>query len=236
MNAVTSVWRLQLTRRRSTLLIPLWCTGLYIVITLLIALVFWRFGSEPGTSEWKTGMQYNPGIAYALSFYLVTMGVMAVATMLPFALMFGGTRRAFVGGTLLWQATVSVYLALVFVIMNALEAITHQWFVGLYIFNVFLLGAGDPVRLFLIVFFSVFALLSCGGVFASSWIRSGARGPQLLAVGAIIVLGLLVAILAPHATAIVSAFQVWWLLIVAVTIIGISSLGSWLLLRTAVIR
>lgn len=236
MNAVTAVWRLQLTRRRSTLLIPLWCTIIYSIVTLLIALIFWRFGSQPGTAEWKTGMQNNPGIAYALSFYLVTLGVMAVASMLPFTLMFGGTRRGFVVGTMLWQATVSVYLALVFVIFNALEAITHQWFVGLYIFNVFLLGAGDPVRLFLIVFFAVFALLSCGGVFASAWVRSGAKGPQLLAVGVIIILGLIVAVLAPHTAAIVSAFQLWWLLVAAVIIIGISSLGTWLLLRTAVIR
>lgn len=236
MNSITSVWRLHLVQRKSTMLIPLWCTGLYVILTLLIALIFWRFGNEPGTAAWKLGMQYNPGIAYALGFYLVTLGVMAVAGKLPFTLMFGGTRRGFVAGTLLWQATVSGYLAIVFLLLNALEALTHQWFVGLYIFNVFLLGAGDPFRLFLIVFFTVFVLLASGSVFAASWIRAGAKGPQLLSVGVIVALGLCAAVLAPHTTALASAFQLWWLLVVAVVLIVIASLGTRLFLRATVIR
>ena len=96
--------------------------------------------------------------------------------------------------------------------------------------------AGDLTLLIPIVFLGVLTLLSLGGVFGASWVRFGARGPQLIAVGiAIVVIGALIAIL-PAMSDILAAFELWWLAILAGVITALSCVGTWLLLRTATVR
>lgn len=236
MNHPISVWRLHLNRRRAMFVIPLWCIVAYVLLTLLIALMFWRFGAQPGTPEWVTGMQNNPGVVYALGFYLVTLGVLAVAHLFPFSLMFGVTRSTFVVGTVIWQATISLLLAVVFLLLSVIEMMTHYWFMGLYIFNVSVLGGGNPVLLLFIVFFGVFVFLASGGLFAASWVRAGVKGPQLVGLGFGVLILLLAAAAAPYSNSLIHSFQLWWLLIMAVVVIAIDIVGTWLLLRTACIR
>lgn len=236
MNAVISATRLHLNQRRGTFLVPLWIAAGVGLISMIIALIFWRSGSQPGTTDWIQNSQSNPGIIYALGGFLVYFGVASVASTYPFALTLGSTRRAFVAGTLLWQAFVAAYVAVVFLALSLIEIATNHWFIGFYIFDIYVLGAGDPWRLLTIVFLGVLVFLSIGTVFAAAWMRFGVRGPQLLAVGLVFVLGLGIAVLIPDFAAIFAAFQLWWLVVAAAAGIVLASLGTWLFLRSAVIR
>jgi len=236
MSTVLSTTRLHLNKRESTFVVPLYIAGMVAVVSVLISLVFWRSGSLPGTEGWIQGSQFNPGMAYALPGFLVYFGVQAVATTFPFALTLGSTRRSFVGGTLLWAIVVSLYLTAVFAVLTALELLTHHWFAGFYVFDIYVLGAGNFGLLVPIVFLATLSLLTIGGVFGASWIRYGARGPQLIGISTAVVVIIAVIILVPSAAAIFAAFQLWWLAIVAAVAIALSSLGTWLMLRSAVVR
>jgi hypothetical protein len=236
MSAIASTVKLHLNQRRSTFLVPLYIAGMVAVISILISLIFWRAGSLPGTSGWIHGSQSNPGIVYALVGFLVYLGVASVATTFPFALTLGATRRAFVAGTLLWDAITAAYIAIIFGILNGVELATNHWFAGFYIFDIYALGAGNTGRLLLIVFLGVLACLTIGGVFAAAWVRFGVRGPQFVAVGVILTVAVTAIILVPDGAAIISAFQLWWLAIAAAAAIALSAIGTWALLRPATVR
>ncbi|MBO1751759.1 hypothetical protein J4G33_08095 [Actinotalea sp. BY-33] len=236
MSAVISTVKLHMNRRETTFLVPLYITGMVAVFSVLISLVFWRSGSQPGSAEWIQGSQSNPGIVYALLSFLVYLGVSSVATTFPFALTLGATRRSFTVGTLLWAAITSAYVAAILAVLSVVERATDHWFVGFYVFDVYVLGAGDIGRLLPIVFLGVLTALTVGGVFASAWVRFGARGPQLIAAGVVIVIAAALIVVVPAAAEIAEAFQLWWLAVAALAAIALSSTGTWLLLRPAVVR
>ncbi|GAB2818649.1 hypothetical protein GCM10027022_05870 [Alpinimonas psychrophila] len=236
MSAVVSTVRLHLNRRAATFIVPLTIAGTVALISVLIALIFWRSGSQPGSEGWIYGSQSNPGIVYALLGFLGYLGVSTVATTFPFALTLGATRRAFVAGTLIWDAMMAAYIAVIFAILTAIEIATNHWFVGFYIFDIYVLGGADMPRLLLIVFLGVLTTLTIGGVFAAGWVRFGALGPQLIAVGVVLALAIAAITLVPQAAAIATAFQLWWLAAASVTVIILAAIGTWLLLRPAIVR
>lgn len=130
----------------------------------------------------------------------------------------------------------SAYLALIFAALTLIELATDHWFVGFYVFDINVLGAGDLGRLLPIVFLGVLSLLSAGGVFGASWVRFGARGPQLVAVGVAVVLVVALIVIVPEAASIFAAFRLWWLAVLAVAVVAVSAVGTWLLLRSATVR
>jgi hypothetical protein len=162
--------------------------------------------------------------------------VQSTATTFPFALTLGTTRRSFTAGTLLWAILVSLYLTAVFAVLTMLELLTNHWFSGFYIFDIYILGAGNFGLLVPIVFLTTLSLLTIGGAFGASWIRLGSRGPQLIGIGTALVLIVAIIIAVPSAGAIFAAFQLWWLAILAAVVIVLSSLGTWLMLRSAIVR
>ncbi|MEU4360620.1 hypothetical protein [Promicromonospora sp. NPDC023987] len=236
MSAVVSTVKLHLNQRVGTFAVPLYIAGTVAAFSVLLSLLFWRSGSLPGTAGWIQGSQSNPGIAYGLVGFLVYFGVASVATTFPFALTLGATRRSFVTGTLLWYAITAGYITAVLAVLTAIELATDHWFAGFYIFDVYILGAGDLLRLVPIVFLGVLTALTVGGVFAASWVRFAARGPQLIAAGVVVVIVTALIVALPAVSAIVDAFQPWWLAVAAGVVILASSVGSWLLLRPAIVR
>lgn len=236
MSGVVSTVKLHLNQRHATFVVPLLIAGGVAAVSVIIALVSWRAGSQPGTAEWIEGSQLNPSIVYALGGFLVYFGVASVATTFPFALTLGATRRAFVAGTLIWDALTAAYIAAIFAVLNAIEQATNHWFVGFYVFDIHVLGAGDTPRLLLIVFLGVLTALTIGGAFAASWVRFGARGPQLVALAAIVALGIAAILLVPEAAAIIAAFRPWWLAVAAGAMVTLAAVGTWLLLRPATVR
>lgn len=236
MSTIISTTKLHLNKRESTFVVPLYITAMVAVISILISLLFWRSGSLPGTAGWIQGSQFNPGILYALAGFLGYFGVQSVATTFPFALTLGATRRAFAGGTFLWGVITSAYLTAVLAVLTLIEIATHHWFVGFYIFDIYVLGAGDLGRLIPIVFLGVLTLLTVGGVFGASWVSLGARGPQLIAVGVVVVVVVGLIVIMPYLADILAGFELWWLAVAAVVLIALSTLGTWLLLRSAIVR
>jgi hypothetical protein len=236
MSAAVSIVKLHLTRKSSTFVVPILIILTVAAISVLISLIFWRAGSIPGSDAWVESSRSNPGIFYAFPGFLGYLGIATVATTFPFALTLGATRRAFVVGTLIWNAITAAYIAAILAVLNLIEIATHHWFVGFYIFDVYILGAGNTGKLLLIVFLGVLAVLTIGEVFASAWVRFGAPGPQILAVGVILAVGIVALIIVPQATEIGAAFQSWWLAIAAGGAIALSASGTWLLLRPAVVR
>jgi hypothetical protein len=236
MNAIASSVRLHLNQRRATFVTPLYIAGTVAVISVLITLVFWRAGSVPGSRAWIMGTQSNPGIVYALVGFLVYLGVASVGTTFPFALSLGATRRAFVAGTLIWDAITAAYIAVIFAALNLIELATHHWFASFYIFDIYVLGGGDTLRLLIIVFLGVLTSLTIGGVFAAAWVRFGSRGPQFIAVGLVVVLIVAAIIVVPDIASIATAFQLWWLAVLAIVVVVASSIGTWSLLRSAIVR
>lgn len=236
MSNVISTTRLHLNKREATFAVPLYITAMVALISVLISLLFWRAGSLPGTADWIESSRMNPGMIYALSGFLVYLGVQSVATTFPFALTLGSTRRSFAAGTLVWNVIMSAYLTVVFALMLMLELLTNHWFIGFYIFDIYILGAGDFGMLFPIVFLSTLFLLTIGGVFGASWVRFGANGPVVLGVGIGLVIIIALIILIPQLPAILAAFELWWLAIAAIVAIVASSLGTWALLRSATVR
>lgn len=236
MSAIVSTVKLHLNVRSLTFLVPLSIAAMVAVISVLLSLVFWRSGSLPGTDGWIQGSQSNPGIVYGLVGFLIYLGVSSVATTFPFALTLGATRRVFIAGTFLWNAMVAAYVAIILAVLCLIEIATNHWFVGFYIFDIYVLGAGNIGRLLLIVFLGTLFSLTIGGVFGASWMRFGVRGPQFIAIGLIVTLAVIAMIFVPEAAAIAANFQMWWLAVVAGVVILLSSLGTWLLLRSAIVR
>ena len=233
MSVIVSTVKLHLNRRSVTFVTPLGIAATVAVISILISLIAWRSGSQPGSAGWIQGSQSNPGIAYGLFGFLGYLGVSSVATTFPFALSLGATRRAFAAGTLIWAAITSAYIAAVFAVLNVIEIATNHWFAGFYIFDVYILGGSDLPRLLLIVFLGVFTTLTFAGLFAAAWVRLGARGPQVVAVGVVLVVAVVAMLLVPQMAAIAAAFQLWWVAVGAILIIVLSAVGTWLLLRSA---
>lgn len=236
MSAIIPTVKLHLNKREQTFLVPLYITAMVALISVLISLLFWRSGSLPGTEGWIQGSRSNPGLLYGLAGFLVYFGVQSVATTFPFALTLGATRRAFAGGTLAWHVITSAYLAIVLGALCLIEIATDHWFSGFYIFDLYILGAGDIGLLLPIAFLATLTLLSVGGVFGAAWLRFGARGPQVIAVGAAIPIIIALIIVIPYFPEIIASFQLWWLAVAAGVIIALSAVGTWRLLRPAIVR
>lgn len=236
MSSLVSTTRLHLNKREMTFLVPLYITLFVALISVLLSILFLRSGSVPGSEGWVDGSRSNPGLVNALPGFLVYMGVQSVATTFPFALTLGSTRRAFTGGTLLWAAITSAFLSAVFAILLVIEIATGHWFSHFYIFDVYVLGAGNLTYLVPIVFLGSLSMLTIGGVFGASWIRFGPRGPIFIGTSVAFVVIVALIIILPAAPTIIAAFQLWWLAVVALIAITLSALGTWLLLRTATIR
>jgi hypothetical protein len=236
MNSVISSVKLHLNKREATLLVPLYITGMVALVSILISLLFWRSGSIPGSTEWVSSSQLNPGMLYGLVGFLGYLGVQSVSTTFPFALTLGATRRAFAAGTVVWAIITSAYLAAVFSVLTLIELATNHWFVGFYIFDVNVLGAGNLGRLIPIVFLGTLAVLTLGGVFGAAWVRFGSFGPLALAVGIVIVVIVALIVVIPVMASILAAFQLWWLAVAAAVIVTLSAVGIWLFLRPAVVR
>lgn len=236
MNDTVAVTRLHLNKREMTFAVPLYITGLVAVVSVLIMVLLIRAGNTPGTQDWIDGARSNGGMIWGMAGFLGYMGVQSVATTFPFALTLGTTRRHFVGGTVLWWAVTSTYLAAMYTVLCAIEVATGHWFVDFYIFDVALLGSGELWRVAIIVFLGAMSLFSLGGVFAASWVRFSNRGPMTLGAGLLllVLVGLVIAV--PSFGRIIDAFQAWWLAVAAAVVIGGSAVGTWAFLRGSSVR
>jgi hypothetical protein len=236
-NRTAAVVRLQLVRRTTWFLVPLAIMLVAGVATVIIQLAIQRAtGVSPTSPGYAESARNNPALAWSVSGYLVATGVASVSSVFPLASSLGTTRRGFAAGTLLTHALVSAYLAVVAALMLGLEVLTGHWFVGIFVFDTAVLGAGDVAVLLLVVFLGSLTAFTAGAAFGGVWLRFGPRGPLAVAVLAVLLLASLLLVLAPSLVDIAAAFQVWWLAVAVVALVLVAAGGTTLSLRRASVR
>lgn len=231
--SMLDVVRLHFLQSRLLLLGPLFTITVGFIVSAVIAAVFWRLGSIPGSAEWVQASRVNPAMAWAIPGLLGYLGVQTVSLTFPLALTLGTTRRSFTAGTLLTQMLISLYITTVLLVMLLVEKATGHWFFDLYVIDVTILGGGDPLRLVPIVFLGTLLVLSMGAAYAAAWVRFGTAGPMALAAGTIVSLGLIALAVAPIAQ---TAFESWWLVAAAGAMILLAAAAQYLCLLRASVR
>ncbi|SIS14106.1 hypothetical protein [Microbacterium sp. RURRCA19A] len=230
--APTDVLRLHFSQRALLLRTPPGIMLVVFALTVIIAIIFWRVGSVPGSDEWVQNSRSNAAIFWALPGFFGWLGVQTVSLTFPLALSLGSTRRAFVAGTVLTHVVLSLYVTAMLLVLLAIELATGHWFFDIYMTDVWILGAGNPLQLAVTAFLGTLFVLSVGGAFAASWVRFGALGPMTLAAVSVISLGIVAIFLIPLA----ALFQPWWIALAAGVVIVLAVLAQYLFLRRASVR
>ena len=198
MKHITNVTKLQLNKPMVAFGVPLFVVLATSLISVLIVIAIQRAGGDPQSAEYIEGARWNQSLLWALPGFLVYFGVQAVSTTFPLALVLGATRRSFVLGTALSNLLQSVYITVLMLILLGLEKATNHWGMGIYVFDVVLIGDGKPVAFGLTLLIGTFLMLTIGGFFGSVWVRFGPKGPVLLGVGLGLLLAVSIVIIAPY--------------------------------------
>lgn len=234
---VAAVTRLHLARRINVLVVPLIITAVVFVVTVVIQVAIQRATAGGSTAaDYAAGARLNPAIAWAQTGYFVALGVSTVASTFPLAASLGTTRRDFALGTTLAHLLTSLYLTAVFTALLGLELLTDHWFGGFYVFDVGLLGAGDPATFAATIAVSSLLCLSIGSVFGAAWLRFGPRGPLAISLATVLVLAVVLLVAVPSFDALTTAFRPWWLVVGAAALIVLSVGGTFAFLRRASVR
>jgi hypothetical protein len=210
--------------------VPLYILGGVVLLTVAISLAIVRAGGDLGDAD------FNASVLYSVLGYTVAIGVQNVSSSFPFALALGSTRSTFVLGNLATSAVQAVLVAGTAVVLLGVEVVTRGWFIGARALSPALLGGGDPVVLGGIMLLATLTALSVGGAFGSSYVRFGARGPLIVAIGIAVAVVLLLLLLVPQAAAVASAFRPRWLVVGGAAVIGLSTVAQYLFLRRASVR
>lgn len=197
MKHIVSVTRLQMNKPVVTFGAPLFVILTVGLISALIVLALQRAGADPLSDDYIQGARMNAGLMWSLPGFLVYFGVQAVSTTFPLGMVLGATRRSFVWGTALANLVQSLYIALVGVILLMIEKATDHWGAGIYVFDVVMLGNGEPWKFALTLFLGSFTLLSIGGLFGAVWVRFGAKGPLILGLALGLILAGTIVMVAP---------------------------------------
>ena len=237
MNRVLKVTRLHLNKMSTFAITPLMILGIVMVVSVIIAIAIQRAVASPvDSAEYIEGARHNGAIVWSLPGFLIYYGVQAVATSYPFALALGTTRRNFILGTILANAVQSAYVAVLLLVLLGIELATGHWFVGVYVLDTYLVGAGDPLTLGVTAFLGVMLCLTIGGVFGAVWVRFGPKGPTFLALALALVLAVTLLVLAPQLGEIFAGITAAGLAIAAVVIMAVSLVGTGLAMRRASVR
>ena len=237
MHRTLKVTRLHLTKLGTYMSVPPIILAFVLVVTVIIQVAILRSTEWDATSpEYIENARWNQAILWALPGFLVYYGVQAVATTYPFALALGTTRRDFVLGTMLANALQSLYVSVLLVALLGIELVTGHWFLGVYVLDVHLVGAGNPLILGVSGFLGTLFCLTIGGLFAAVWVRFGTRGPALLGVVLGLSLALTLLALAPRLGEIVAGLTRGGVAAAAVGVILVSLVGTWLAMRRASVR
>ncbi|MGP5219631.1 hypothetical protein [Arthrobacter rhombi] len=215
--------------------VPLFIFGSVIVLCIVIMALLRNF--VPATpAELSEGFRYNQATLWCFAGYFVSIGVMAYARTMPFALGMGSTRRQYFAGTCLALLLESAFIGVTMTVLLALEKATGHWFNGARVFDVVATGDGNYLSTFLMGFGLSAAMLFIGAMFAVVFLRWNQKGVIAVIFGTVAVL---LALLWLLLTAGVNPF-LWFegatfakIALVMILVALISAVGSWLVLRRA---
>jgi hypothetical protein len=210
--------------------IPLGILGAVVVVMAVVT------ATVVGGGGSAKDLAYNGAVVWSLVGYIVAIGVQSVSVTFPLALALGTTRRTFTLGTLASAVAESVLLAAASLLLLGLERLTGGWFVGARVLSDPTLGNGNPLLLVAEVLLGSLTALSVGGLYGTAFVRFGAKGPGAIGLGTALLAVLALLLLLGPIVAVVQALGVWALVLTAVVLIVVSTLGEYLLLRRASVR
>ncbi len=236
MNRILKATRLQMNKPGAVFGAPVGIVLASAVISAVIFLAMQRAGVNPSDPSYEDYARGNASIFYALPGFLGYFGVQAISTTFPLAIALGNTRQSFVFGTVIANLFQSVYIALMVLGLLGLELLTNHWGLDIYIFDVWVLGSGNPVQLFITVLLGGFTILCLGGVFAAVWVKAGSKGPLIM--GAVLGLALAATalIVAPHLAEIMAWFTGLKAALIAVGVSILAILATWFAMRHTSVR
>lgn len=158
-------------------------------VSVIVALIIGGAGVD--RADMQEGMR-NSWAVLSPQWYLIVVGVQAIAYTFSFALGFGATRRDFWLGTGLMFLFVSLEMSIAIATLVQLEKLTDGWGVGASMFNALWYGQQG----WLVDFYATFALqllvLFIGASITTVYMRWRMRGMIILTLGGIVlVLGLI---------------------------------------------
>ncbi len=148
-------------------------TAVVIVIFLMVS----HFASVPPADLTAGFRQGNQAPVWIFPGYAISMGVLAYARTMPYAIgMMGSTRRQFWLGTMLWIAVQTAYMTALAAVFLLVEQLTGGWFVGAPVLGTSAVGSGD-LGTFVMVISTLIALsLTVGTALAAIYLRWGTTG------------------------------------------------------------
>jgi len=168
--------------------VPWLILGGALVVTILIALIL----RGSGISDSEDGFRYSWAVL-SPQWYLVVVGVQAVAYTFPFALGFGATRRDYWLGTSAMFVFVSFEMAVAIATLVQIEQATNGWGIGAGMFDALWYGIDG----WWVDFYSTFALqllvLFIGASITTVFMRWRMKGMMILLFGGIALLLALIA-------------------------------------------
>jgi hypothetical protein len=175
-----AVARMHTVDLRTLLAIPLGVLASVIVINLLI----WQVVSASGRQT---------GGAASLYVFLTIVGLLSVASGLPFAFGMGASRRAFLAGTLLTGLGLSTVFGLIYLVLQVAEHASDGWWQqGEFFWFPWFARSPEIVDLLFFVV-SMFACFTVGILGATCWMRwnrlallVGGPGTVLVVGGAVV--------------------------------------------------
>lgn len=236
MNRVLNVTRLQLNKRDVSFVVPPSIIGLVLVISAIISIALQRAGLDPADPAYAAGARNNLGVVWSLPGFLVYYGVQAVSTTFPFAMALGSTRRAYVLGTALANVVTAIYVTVILAVLLLVELATGHWWFDIYVLDNYALGSGDIWMLVPTVFLGVLFCTSIGGLFAAIWVRYGNKGPTILGLSVGLVLAVLILVFVPYVAQIIAGFTLAKLAWIAVGLVVVALIGTWLAMRRTAVR
>lgn len=205
------IWRLaklHFADRMTMIITPLLLIVGVVLVVSVIYLLTAHFSSIEPAALTEGFRQGNQAVFWMFPGYAISMGVLAYARTMPFAIgMMGSTRRQFWLGTMLWVVLQAAYVTALCVAFLGLERLTGDWFVGAPVFGVAAMGGGNPGILAMMVFTLLVMSLSIGTVLSAIYLRWNTLGVWVGIAGIVVVLLALIALILATGTDLLAFFS-----------------------------
>ncbi|ACV09205.1 ABC transporter G family protein [Jonesia denitrificans] len=236
MTTPTTITKLHLNKPTIVFGVPVFVYLCVVAVSVLIAVAMMRFGVDTFDPNVQQGFRNNGGAIWSVAGFFVYLGVQAVASTFPFAMSMGTTRRAYISGTAAYFFIQSVATGAIALALGSIEKATNHWWTGAHVFDVYILGAGDSLRLFAITTMMTWVALSIGAAFGALFVKAGPKGPVVGAITAVVVLVALVAWAAPHISG-WAAHATWtWVVYGGLILVVMALIVQYTALRHASVR
>lgn len=183
--------KLYLANRSNVLGIPTIILALVVLITILIAVAVGVAIGFPITEHNNGQPIYNLGALTSVPGFLVATGVITVNRNFDMALAFGSTRRDFWVGTSIGFAITSAVTGLGAMLLMLIENLTDGYWIGAIAFNMPMLGDGNFLICFVVIFAVSMASLFMGAAFGTIYRAFGPTATTIATISTSVVLFLL---------------------------------------------